>query len=70
MIVRERLFVYLLAFLIDWKLVGWLVGWLVPSPTLCDFASGAVLGACVSTISFPFSAAAVQIQKVGKGEEE
>lgn len=30
---------------------------------LCDFASGAVLGACVSTISFPFSAAAVQIQK-------
>ena len=44
--------------------------WLVPSPTLCDFASGAVLGACVSTISFPFSAAAVQIQKVGGGEEE
>ena len=45
---------------------GLLVGWLVPSPTLCDFASGAVLGACVSTISFPFSAAAVQIQKVAK----
>ncbi len=33
--------------------------------TLSDFVSGAVLGACISTLSFPFSVAKVQLQKVG-----
>lgn len=28
-----------------------------------DFLSGAVLGACISTLSFPFSVAKVQLQK-------
>lgn len=30
---------------------------------LSDFVSGAVLGACISTLSFPFSVAKVQLQK-------
>jgi hypothetical protein len=30
---------------------------------LSDFFNGAVLGACISTLSFPFSVAKVQMQK-------
>ena len=30
---------------------------------MSDFFNGAVLGACISTLSFPFSVAKVQMQK-------
>lgn len=35
---------------------------------LSDFVSGAVLGACISTLSFPFNVAKVQMQKTATSQ--
>ena len=40
-----------------------IVWWFILHSTFSDFLNGAVLGACISTLSFPFSVAKVQMQK-------